>query len=394
MTLPHRRVAALLVALVLGASAGCASTHSGATAAPPPTTAAPAIGFVTRSAATLTVDGKPWRFAGYNLPCANPFVMQEAELSHYLDVIQQDSGANVIRAWFFQSNGGPANWAPFDRVVAALKSHGMRVVATLTDEWNGGCDAGAGAEKDIDWYRDNYRQPDTGHAISYRDFAIQVAAHYAGEPAIALWELVNEAQADTRDPSGQVRCDNDAGQKALRTFADDMTGAIKAVDNHHLVSLGTIGGNQCGLAGTAAYQHVHAGLVDMCEYHDYGVSAAPLPGGADQLAQRLHDCATLPGGPKPLFVGEAGIQGNVRADGGPAACKPWPGCSDPLTPESLTRRAAFFEAKIKAAISTGAVGYIVWVKSPYYSPSGDMYAIGDGDPSESALKSAAVASPG
>jgi hypothetical protein len=342
------------------------------------------MAFVKRSGVQLTVNGSPWRFAGYNLPCANPFVMTADELGHYLDVIQQDSGANVIRAWFFQTNGGPGNWAPFDRVLTALKTRGMRVVPSLTNEWNGGCDAGAGAEKTVDWYQTGYRQPDAGHALAFRDFAVQVAGHYANDPTIAFWQLVNEAQANTKDPSGQLRCDNAAGQSALRAFSDDMAGALKAVDPHHLVNLGVLGGSQCGISGSAAYQYVHDGLLDLCEFHDYGASAAAMP---TELAQRIHECASLPHGAKPLFIGEAGIQGNVQANGGPPACNPWPGCSPyQITQDSITQRASFFGAKIKAAFSAGVVGYVIWVKSPYYSSSGDIFAIGDNDPTENAMK--------
>jgi hypothetical protein len=351
------------------------------------------MSFVTRSGAQLTVDGAPWRFAGYNLPCANPFVMTADEVAHYVDVVQQDSGANVIRAWFYQTNGGPGNWAPFDRVLAALRARRMRVVATLTDEWNGGCDAGAGTQKTLDWYQSGYRQPDTGHKLAYRDYAVQVAAHYADDPTIAMWQLVNEAQANTKAPSGQLECDNLTGERALRSFSDDMTAAIKAVDPHHLVNLGTIGGNQCGVMGTAAYQYVHDGLVDVCEYHDYGHSAGAMPAGADSLAQRIHDCATLPHGAKPMFVGESGIQSNVQPAGGPESCTPWPTCTPyPITSDTLTRRADFFGAKMKAAFTAGVVGYIIWVKSPYYTPSSDIYAIGDNDPTDQAMKT--VIAPG
>jgi hypothetical protein len=341
-------------------------------------------GFVRRNGRELTVDGKPWRFVGYNLPCANPFVLDEAALGLYLDTIQQASGANVIRAWFFQTNGGPQNWTPFDRVVTALKARGMRVVATLMNEFNDGCDGGVpNTRKTLEWYQGGYKQPDDGHALSFRDFAVSVATHFANEPTIALWQLVNEAEAPHADGS----CDNAAGAAALRAFADDVTGAMKDADANHLVNLGTIGGSQCGLAGPAAYQEVHDGLLDTCEYHDYGDPASAWPTGTDQLAQRVDECNNLPSGPKPLFVGEAGIQSNVQSDGGPAACTPWPRCSGvEISAQSLSQRASFFDAKIRAALTNGVAGYVIWVKSPYYNPADDIFAIGDNDPSEGVVK--------
>ena len=51
---------------------------------------------------------------------------------------------------------------------------------------------------------------------------------------------------------------------------------------------------------------------------------------------------------------------------------------------TLSQRATFFEAKIKAAIEHGVAGYLIWVKSPYYDPTDDIYAIGDNDPTDGA----------
>ena len=41
---------------------------------------------------------------------------------------------------------------------------------------------------------------------------------------------------------------------------------------------------------------------------------------------------------------------------------------------------------MRAALDHGVAGYIIWVKSPYYNPSDDMFAIGDSDPTEAAVK--------
>lgn len=386
-----RRLGAAALAIALLAT-GCTTGPVAAGApGPGPRSQEAATGVVQAAAGGLAVDGRPWRFGGYTLPCAQPFTLGAAELGHYLDVVQQVSGANALRVWFFQSNAGPADWGPFDRVVAAAWSRGMRLVPTLTDEWYGACDGGTpGTEKAADWYRDGYRRPDPGHTLSFRDFAARVAAHFAGQPAIAFWQLVNEAQARSSDGGGGLVCDPQAATAALRAFADDMAGVVKSVDPAHLVSLGTIGGSQCGLAGGEAFRYVHAGAVDLCEYHDYGTSAEALPSGPDQLRQRLDDCAALPGGPKPLFVGEAGVPADVQQDGSPAApCAPWPGCSPyGVSTDTLVRRAAMLGAKAGAALGAGAAGYMVWVKSPFYTPSTEAYAIGDGDPAEQALHDA------
>jgi mannan endo-1,4-beta-mannosidase len=367
----------LTLALVLGAGASGRVRPAGAD---PATT-----GFVTSSGTQLLVGGQPWKFTGYNLPCGQPFQLSDDALNFYLDNIKLNSSANVVRVWFFQSNGGPGNWAPFDRVIAALKGRGMRAIPTLVNEFPT-CEPTT-AEKTLDWYQGGYKLTGDGYPISFRDFATQVAAHYANEPAVAFWQLVNEAEA----PGAQGGCDNTAAMNALRSFSDDVAGAIHTVDHNHLVDLGTQGSGQCGTNGSAAYTFVHAGALGLCEYHDYGNAGQAMPSdGNNLLKERIADCNSLN---KPLFIGEAGIAGNVQPDGSEPPCPDWPNCSSPLTFQTLQQRATFFQAKITAANSAGVVGYVIWFKSPFYAPASDPFAIGDGDPTEAVLPAALTPTP-
>jgi hypothetical protein len=75
----------------------------------------------------------------------------------------------------------------------------------------------------------------------------------------------------------------------------------------------------------------------------------------------------------------------VGPDGTPnSPCSPWPACTsaDPLSIGTLGQRATFFQNKITAALEGGVPGYVIWVKSPYYTATTNGYAIGDGDPTE------------
>jgi hypothetical protein len=331
----------------------------------------------------LTVNGQPWKFAGYNLPCANPFVLSDAQLGYYLDNIKTNSGANAIRVWFFQSQGGPGNWKNFDRVMAALDAHSMRAVVTLTNE-TATCDEPSASTfyKTLAWYQGGYTSPEGGYKLSFRRYAEDVAKRFASDPGVAVWQLVNEAAAPSY-ASGNLTCDEGSAATALRAFSDNMVSSIHRVDPNHLINLGTIGGASCGTNGSADYSYVHAGLLDLCEYHDYGAPNEAMP---SDLAQHAGDCNRLG---KPLFIGEAGIPANVQPDGTPTgACNPWPSCTSiPVTPTSLAQRASFFGSKISAASQAGIVGYLIWVKSPFYSSLNDGYAIGDGDPTEATLTS-------
>ncbi len=369
----------MLSAAVLCSALAAFSPSAGAATKP----AVTATGFVTGHGTELEVGGQPWRFAGYNLPCANPFDLTAAQLGVYLDDIQQNSGANVIRVWFYQSQGGPSNFAPFDTVISALKARGMRAIVTLTNETST-CDEPSASTfyKTLPWYQVGYQSPEGGYSLSFHDYAVAVAKHYAAEPTVAFWQLVNEAQAPSEGSNGQLSCNETAAASALRSFSDAMTVAIKAVDPNHLVDLGTQGPGVCGMGNQADYSYVHAGALDLCEYHDYGAPATVTPTG---LSSVLSACGALG---KPTYIGESGIPGNVGPDGMPnSACNPWPSCSPtPLTIATLDQRATFFQAKIQAATTAGTAGYVIWVKSPFYTDSTDGYAIADGDPVEAVLK--------
>jgi hypothetical protein len=71
-----------------------------------------------------------------------------------------------------------------------------------------------------------------------------------------------------------------------------------------------------------------------------------------------------------------------------------PDCTaNPITPQTIQQRATFFQGKILAGNTAGLVGYLVWFKSPYYAPSTDLLAIGDGDPTEAVVPLALMPGP-
>ncbi len=134
-----------------------------------------------------------------------------------------------------------------------------------------------------------------------------------------------------------------------------MARLVKSIDARHLLSLGTMGGGQCG-AVYLEYQSLHAiPEIDLCEYHDYAVDAMP----GDQwngLAFRLKQCRALN---KPLFVGEVGMKDM-----------------------SIARRGAAFEAKFRAQFAAGVVGILPWAfrDAAHGGSTADNFEIGATDP--------------
>jgi mannan endo-1,4-beta-mannosidase len=345
----RRRLPAVLLALavLLPLAAACSAS---AAASPP--------GFVGHDGTVLTVDGVPTPLVGINVYNAtsngNCWYDARSTFAGALERVRTETGgrANVVRVWFFQrlaTKDGARDWTEFDRVLRTAHEEGFRVIPVLTDQW-GACES-SNTYKDVAWYRSGYRAagPDL---VPYRDWVREVTTRYRADPTVALWSLVNEAEAGT---AKNARCPDGAGA-ALEAFAADASAVAKAADPNHLVGLGTIGGSQCGVAGDQ-YSRLHdIPTIDVCEYHDY--DPEPLPGtGENSLQSRLAACAALG---RPLFVGELGADGDEVG--------------------GVDARAALFRAKIEAQVPAGIAGLLLWGWSDRGFGVDDEYGIGPSDP--------------
>lgn len=317
--------------------------------------------FVARSGASLSVAGEPYRFVGFDLydaaasdtySCSPGTRMDDTDLANTMAYIHDQAGASVVRFWAYQTyTAGGTDFSGVDRFLAAANKAGLRVMPVLEDG-PGDCSTGqAGvslAKADGGrWYMDGYKHPYGNARLSYRDYARVMAEHYRDNPTILGWTMVNEAETTARDGSDQ---------SVLVGFARDVAAVIHGVDSHHLVTLGTQGNGAPGNSGRD-FRAIYAqpGL-DFAEVHDwnrYGSDTEAMPGShAGVLPQAdSAECAALDAKiacsfaiakelGKPLIVGEAGVE----ATDGP----------------SRERRAALLGAKMKAAFSAGASGYLIW----------------------------------
>ncbi|HET9848571.1 MAG TPA: cellulase family glycosylhydrolase [Candidatus Dormibacteraeota bacterium] len=303
------------------------------------------------------LNGQPFRFDGLNVYDANTVSSTQkcgytgATLGQNLTSI--GSGQEVIRAWFFQplaTINGQRNWTAFDNTLAVARAHGVRVIFVLSNQW-GYCDGGI--TRTLGWYQGGYKtQVDPGSLVPYRQWVSEVIARYAGNQTIAFWQLVNEGEARNPDAS----CSETLAAQALRGFADDVGGLIRAGDRNHLIGLGTIAG-ECG-SNEGDYQTIHASAaIDICDYHDYGAATVAMPG--DQyngLQVSINRCHALG---KPIVVAETGIH-STQVGG-------------------IAQRAALFDQKFSAQFGAGVDGELMWDWS-MYAPSGGDYEIGPGDP--------------
>jgi mannan endo-1,4-beta-mannosidase len=367
-----RKVLGVAASILLGSSAL-------ATGVTMPSVDASSPSFVSRQGQQLMLDGQPFRFTGINIYAANSDGWcGEDYTADQLRTAFDGIGARdtVLRAWFFQTMAaqkgpdgswtGTRDWSRFDRTLAAAAEKGVHVIVTLTDQWGECGDGGDSGFKTKDWYLGGYNAPDPILAakyaswVSYRDWVTEVVSRYRDDPTILAWQLVNEAEVKDSLTAGCPVGDPDDPMdhgNILRDFAQDISGLIRGIDANHLISLGTLGGGQCGTQDWQ-YSLVHAlPNIDLCEVHDY--SLATMPG--DQwngLQRRLDQCAALD---KPLFIGETGITPNDLAD------------------KSLDARAELFDAKFRAQFAAGVVGELVWDYRRTGSTLG-TFDIGDGDP--------------
>ncbi len=279
--------------------------------------------FVTRSGSELQLAWQPYTFTGINMYNANSDgwcrdELDDTEFGQALDAAGLGGEAHgVLRAWFFQTlatdkGTNARDWTRFDRTIAIAKAKGYKVIPTLTDQW-GECGADVAPTysfKTEGWYTGGYNAPDPGLAsrygagwLSYRDWVAEVVARYENEPAILAWQLINEAEVNPGGAFGACP-PGDGPRDVLKTWAEDVSDLVRSIDTNHLISLGTIGGGQCGTQGSQ-YQDVHdLPNIDLCEVHDYSPTQA-VPG--DQwngMGVRVDQCAALD---KPLIVGETGI---------------------------------------------------------------------------------------
>lgn len=328
-------------------------------------------GIVTREGSQLLLDGRPWRFTGFNAfgattwwgvnyGCGSPVY----DLDRMFNALPSNG---VVRTWAFQSlawNNKDVpqhrDWTAIDRVVQAAERTHRKLILTLSDQ-AGTCDDGSW--HDPAWYFGGYKNVTTTDGrVSYADYVKEIVTRYKDSPAILAWEPVNEAEGSTCTGAAgsgcwnnsHRSCDDSIAGPALRQFFDNIGGLIHSIDPNHLVSSGLAGQLECGVDGGWHRYIGQSPGIDLLSYHDYSndVSPAWL---TDRLSQAHEDDLD-----KPLMVGEAGVSA-----GGADGCR------------SSTSRAALLTQKIDSAWTLGAAGYLPWWYSESPSDCGDDFGVSD-----------------
>ncbi len=343
----------------------------------------PSIPFISAHGRQLYLNGEPYQFTGINAYSVGSFSGnagcggQEDDLDALFSQLRPNS---IVRMWAFQGSittnvkTKQIDWTGLDRVIDAADRNGVKLLLVLTDQ-SGTCDDGHW--KDKEWYRSGYKRAvnDLKNGLTplaYLDYVKLIVSRYKDSETIAMWELVNEAEAaDCKEKKGSAcytaqTCDEVAASKALRSFFDVVGGEVKKIDTNHLISSGVIGTGQCG-GSFEHYKYIHESPgIDVASYHDYHSDNTPMPGDKWNGLQKRLDQMKEVG--KPLIVGEVGM----LAMNGSQKCI------------SLDSRRDKMKAKMEAQFHAGIAGFMPWDLTGGVSKICN-YDIGESDPTLSLL---------
>jgi hypothetical protein len=349
--------------------------------------------FLTVSGQQLLLGGQPYRMLGMNLWAAADtswswvandgsfYGANDSTLQNIITVLKTGAPhANTLRVWFFQSmaidttNGNARRWDAFDHVLTVCAANGIKVIATLADEWWNNRISNAGTtwnthNLQVAWWQGGYTtQVLDRDVIPYRQWVQECVTHYANDDRICIWEMVNEGKdrnyANDLDgagtPSGTQGAD-------VRAFVDDIGALIKSISPSHLVAFGSDASTWGGATYNTIEQSVYTDLVS---YHDYTGAAnttgdqGGYPNG-NGLPDHVHAISQW-AKPKPIYIGEVGIANSV----------------------GLSQRATYLQNKMTAQFAMqGVVGYLPW----NLGPDDGTYNYQSGDPSFAVLESFYVA---
>jgi hypothetical protein len=237
--------------------------------------------------------GRAYRATGYNCYVgrsdggADGQTLSAASRDQFFASLRANS---LVRVWCFQPAAGLTNAQALtqtDAIVASARTYGHRLILGVSD-WYGSANDRDGP-KNRAWFNAHAWRAVT-RANSLQTWAGTVAARYAAEPTVAIYDLMNE-------PSDEAA----AFTADLLLYVREMSAAIKAAAPNALVYTGV--GFPSDVGGQVPWQQIFQGL-DFCAVHDYEAT-----GYLDKARWALLYARNLG---KPLIVDEFGVTAKGR----------------------------------------------------------------------------------
>ncbi len=279
-------------------------------------------GFVQARGSSLVLDGEPFYFLGVNASYLMSEYFPDDEIEPIIRYLAETGGVNVIRL-FYQPGKDPER---FERILDLGRQYGIRFIVALQDFY---------FYKTQTWFDVHYKEEDLPHIRA-------VVPRFRDRPEILMWELMNEPGcAEGDEPK---RC-----QQHIYNWASAVSAEIKALDPHHLVSIGALSAE-----GTryhrSNYEDMHElPTVDVISLHRFVGKTSRTE---MRLATELN---------KPIYVGEA-WESAYRKD----RCEPKDGTA-------LADRAEEIGEDLEWSFEHGLDGYLLWQHDP------GAVEMGDGD---------------
>ncbi|KAG8894601.1 hypothetical protein FRC00_008668 [Tulasnella sp. 408] len=167
-------------------------------------------GFVRTSGQKFTLNGSTYTVVGSNAYWLAQFPATQADLDKaFADIAA--TGATTVRTWgfnevtspsgtYYQSwsgstptiNTGSNGLAKFDQVVASAKSHGLKLIVALTNNWSdyGGMDVYV--KQILGSSNHDLFYTDASVIQAFKNYIAVWVNRYKNEPTILAWELANE----------------------------------------------------------------------------------------------------------------------------------------------------------------------------------------------------------
>ncbi len=136
-------------------------------------------------------------------------------------------------------NTGSFGISRFDSVVANAKSHGIRLIVTLTNNWSdyGGMDVYVSQLNPGGTHDTFYTNAKV--IAAYQNYIKNFVGRYVNEPTIIAWELANEPRCSGSTGSASSACDTTGS--TINAWAKTISAYIKSIDPNHLVAIGDEG---------------------------------------------------------------------------------------------------------------------------------------------------------
>lgn len=332
-----------------GASSTPSSTPKPAT--PAPTPAPSSSGYVTASGQSFMLNGKVFKFIGFDAygmsGCYSGTAWTTAQLDSYFSSLPADG---VTRLWAMKEYGT----GPISTVLTEAAKYGQHVILTLSNE-SSTCDSGDGPSGNKS---DSYFQ--TGYQTNLIPWINTIVPMFKNNSSVMMWEIMNEPVEDN--------------ESIMQSFLQATSNAIRADDPNHLIAVGSNDATDYG--GNSNFTEAqNLPNIDAIGFHDY---AWDYEGKAEESGNFTVAQSTGKSLNKPYYSGEAGVEGGSGCNG-----------SNGLT---LANRETYLMTKANDYFNGGISGLLFWEYEPSQASwvTSCAYEMYPGDPMISAVKNYSI----